>query len=210
MADIFHGDIMPLIWVFPKHIHLHRSCIHVSRLGMSLGIHGFDKIYWNILISQGEKINRNIYHTIYPCKNLLKGIVSRGKHDIWGFVFGIKPPTKGKRFLYRRFRCVKRVYWSDGLCPTTGQIFKGGSYSKRYSNKKCFIIILYWGWIPDFQTKQCVRINYLFKISIIIFIGSRFHWVFFIIHISYSIYSLFCSFDNAFLRLIILCLPFSF
>ena len=50
---IQYDDIMPLIWVFPRHIHLHPSCIHVSRLGMSLGIlvHGFDKIYGNILIS---------------------------------------------------------------------------------------------------------------------------------------------------------------
>ena len=51
MADILYGDIMPLIWVFPQHMHLHKSCIHVSRLGMSLGIQGFDKIYINIRIS---------------------------------------------------------------------------------------------------------------------------------------------------------------
>ena len=48
MADILYDDIMPLIWVFPKHIHSHQSCIHVSRLGMSLGIPGFDKICGNI------------------------------------------------------------------------------------------------------------------------------------------------------------------
>ena len=43
---------MPLIWVFPQHMHLHHSCIHVNRLGMSLGIHGFDKINGNIRISK--------------------------------------------------------------------------------------------------------------------------------------------------------------
>ena len=46
MADILFGDIMPLIWVFPRHIHFHQSCIHVGQtIGTSLGIHGFDKIY---------------------------------------------------------------------------------------------------------------------------------------------------------------------